>query len=418
MIYKRLGDYIKPVNNRNKELEVTTLLGVSIKKVLMPSIANTIGTNMKTYKIIERNQFAYGPVTSRNGDKISIALLEDFEKAIVSQAYTVFKVIDEKEVLPEYLMMWFRRPEFDRFARFKSHGSAREIFDWDELCDTQLPIPSIEKQQQIVNEYNTVTNRIQLNQKINTNLEATAQALYKHWFVDFEFPNQDGKPYKSSGGKMVYNEELDKDIPVGWGVERINTIAEIIDGDRGKNYPSQEHFSEKGHCLFLNAGNVTKKGFNFLNISFISKERDELLRKGKLQRNDIVLTSRGTVGNIAFYSEIIEYSHLRINSGMVIFRPKNNSYSLFTYSLMKSDSMKKDISNFMSGSAQPQLPIKDILRIPIILPENKSIFSFNSKSIIIQDGIEIKKKEKRSLIRLQNLLLAKMTQVVPKPQAV
>jgi type I restriction enzyme S subunit len=222
MSYKTLGDYIQPVNIRNKDLEVTTLLGVSIRKVLMPSIANTIGTNMKTYKIIKQNQFAYGPVTSRNGDKISIALLEEHEIAIVSQAYTVFEVIDEQEVLPEYLMMWFRRTEFDRFSRFKSHGSAREVFDWEELCDTRLPIPSIEKQQLIVNEYNTVTNRIHLNNQLNQKLEKTAQALYKHWFVDFEFPNTENKPYKSSGGLMVYNEELEKDIPIGWSVERLS----------------------------------------------------------------------------------------------------------------------------------------------------------------------------------------------------
>lgn len=129
--YKRLGAYIRVVNNRNSNLEVDTLLGVSIRKVLMPSIANTVGTNMNTYKIIEKGQFAYGPVTSRNGDKISIALLNEHDKAIVSQAYTVFEVIDENLLNPEYLMMWFRRPEFDRYARFKSHGSAREIFDWN-----------------------------------------------------------------------------------------------------------------------------------------------------------------------------------------------------------------------------------------------------------------------------------------------
>src|SRR5690554_2502039 len=125
--YKRLGNYIQIVNKRNKKLEAETLLGVSIRKVLMPSIANTIGTNMTTYKIIKRNQFAYGPVTSRNGDKISIAILDEYDEAIVSQAYTVFKIIDENALNPEYLMMWFRRPEFDRYARYKSHGSAREI---------------------------------------------------------------------------------------------------------------------------------------------------------------------------------------------------------------------------------------------------------------------------------------------------
>ena len=128
---KRLGDYIRLVDVRNKNLDVQTLLGVSIQKKLMPSIANTVGTDMSNYKIIQRNQFAYGTVTSRNGDKISIALLKEFEKAIVSQIYLVFEIKDTAELLPDYLMMWFRRPEFDRYARYKSHGSARETFDWN-----------------------------------------------------------------------------------------------------------------------------------------------------------------------------------------------------------------------------------------------------------------------------------------------
>lgn len=139
--YQRLGDYIREVDVRNKDLKVTTLLGVSISKEFMPSIANTIGTDMSSYKIVEQDQFAYGPVTSRNGEKVSIALYRGTEQAIISQAYSVFEIIDTRQLLPEYLMMWFRRPEFDRYARFKSHGSAREVFSWEEMCDVCLPIP-------------------------------------------------------------------------------------------------------------------------------------------------------------------------------------------------------------------------------------------------------------------------------------
>ena len=217
--YKKLGNYIQIVNDRDADKTVDRLLGVSIRKVLMPSIANIIGTDMSTYKIIQRNQFAYGPVTSRNGDKISVALLEEFDKAIISQAYTVFEVIDKTELLPEYLMMWFRRPEFDRYARFKSHGSAREIFDWAEMCDTELPIPSIEKQREIVREYNIIQNRIALNNQLISKLEETAQAIYKQWFVDFEFPNDNGKPYKSNGGEMIESEL--GEIPKVWEVSKI-----------------------------------------------------------------------------------------------------------------------------------------------------------------------------------------------------
>src|SRR5699024_8767489 len=116
--YKRLGEYIQPINIRNKDLSVSLLLGVSITKKLIPSIANTIGSNMANYKVLERNQFAYGPVTSRNGEKISVGLLDEADKAIISQSYTVFEIIDTNKLLPIYLMMWFSRPEFDRYARY------------------------------------------------------------------------------------------------------------------------------------------------------------------------------------------------------------------------------------------------------------------------------------------------------------
>ena len=237
--YKPLGKYIQHVVGRNNDLGDLPLVGLSIQKKFIPSIANTIGTDMSTYRIIERNQFAYGPVTSRNGDKITIALFNDFDKALISQAYVPFEVKDRNELDPEYLMMWFRRPEFDRYARFKSHGSAREIFDWEEMCNTLLPIPHIENQREIVKEYNTIQNRIDLNQQLIHKLEETAQAIYKQWFVEFEFPNENGKPYKSNGGEMVWNEELKKEIPLGWEVDCLSGIATYLNGLAMQKFPTE-----------------------------------------------------------------------------------------------------------------------------------------------------------------------------------
>ena len=230
--YKALGQYIQPVIGRNKDLGNLPLMGLSIQKKFISSIANTIGTDMSTYRIIEKNQFAYGPVTSRNGDKITIALFRDYDRALISQAYTPFEVKDSNELDPEYLMLWFYRPEFDRYARFKSHGSAREIFDWEEMCNVQLPVPDITKQKEIVKEYNTIQNRIALNQKLIQKLEETAQAVYRRWFVEFEFPNENGVPYKSSGGEMVWCEELGKEIPKGWEVVELKMIIENFDSKR------------------------------------------------------------------------------------------------------------------------------------------------------------------------------------------
>ena len=149
----------------------------------------------------------------------------------------------------------------------------------------------------------------------------------------------------------------------------IGEMAEIIDGDRGKNYPQQHEFLDEGYCLFLNTGNVTKAGFSFDSNQFISKEKCDLLRKGKLQRHDIVYTTRGTVGNAAFYSDSIPYEHVRINSGMVIIRPKETIVCTeFLYQILKSDYYRPFFRKYCTGSAQPQLPIKNFSTIELDLP--------------------------------------------------
>ncbi|MDA9774669.1 restriction endonuclease subunit S, partial [Saprospiraceae bacterium] len=191
--YKRIGDFIQLVDVRNNELAVDKLLGLSISKQFIPSVANTVGTNMKTYKIIKRNQFACSIMQVRRDKKMPIALMKEFEQAIISQAYPVFEVIDEEVLSPAYLMMWFSREEFDRQATFWAVGGVRGSLEWDDFLDFEFPIPTIEEQRAIVAEYKTVTERISLNEQINTKLEEAAQALYRHWFVDFEFPDENGK---------------------------------------------------------------------------------------------------------------------------------------------------------------------------------------------------------------------------------
>ena len=175
--YDTLGKYITPVDVRNRDGKEENLLGVTTQKYFMPSIANTIGTDFSKYKVVKRGQFTYVPDTSRRGDRIAIALLQDWDEGLVSNIYTVFEVTNEKELLPEYLMLWFKRPEFDRYARFKSHGSVREIFDWDELCKAELPVPDITVQRSIVNAYNTIEGRIKHLRRLNDNLRAYAASF-------------------------------------------------------------------------------------------------------------------------------------------------------------------------------------------------------------------------------------------------
>lgn len=180
--YKRLGDYIRQVDVRNKDDERYDLLGVSVEKCFISSIANTVGTDWHNYKIIKKGQFCYIPDTSRRGDKIGIAHLTDREIGLVSAVYTVFEVWN-KELVPEYLMLWFKRPEFDRYARYHSHGSVREIFDWEEMCNVELPVPPIEEQEKIVDAYQKIETRIALKKKINENLEAQASTLFNDFFM-------------------------------------------------------------------------------------------------------------------------------------------------------------------------------------------------------------------------------------------
>lgn len=175
--YRKLGEFIRQVDVRNRDLSVSKLLGVSISKSFIESIANTVGTDFSNYKVVHKGQFAYGPVTSRNGEKISVALLEE-DECIISSSYIVFEIVDVKKLLSEYLMLWFGRPEFDRYARYKSHGSVREIFDWDEMCNIYLPIPALEEQRKIVEAYMIIEERIKLKRKINDNLEAQASVLF------------------------------------------------------------------------------------------------------------------------------------------------------------------------------------------------------------------------------------------------
>ena len=215
--YKQLGQFIRQVDVRNAAGKEENLLGVSVQKTFIPSIANTVGTDFTKYKVVRRGQFTYIPDTSRRGDKIGIALLSDCDEGLVSNVYTTFEVIDKNELLPEYLMLWFSRPEFDRYARFKSHGSVREVMDWDEMCKVQLPVPPISVQRDIVKAYQTITNRIALKQQVNDNLEAVLAASHSKMFF-----SKDTSEHSKLGELMTFGNgksrpKTDGPIPVYGG---------------------------------------------------------------------------------------------------------------------------------------------------------------------------------------------------------
>ena len=354
--YHRLGDYIREVNVRNSELKVTRLLGLSIEKKFITSIANIIGTDMAGYKIVHRRQFAYVPVTSRNGEKITVALLEDCDEAIISQAYTVFEVVDCEKLLPEYLMMWFRRPEFDRYARFHSHGSAREVFDWDELCDVQLPVPSIERQREIVSEYETLTRRILLNEQMIEKLEATAQALYRHTFV--------------AG--------IDKqNLPDGWRTGTLGEICEIKYGKAHEGIPA-------GTIPIYGSGGVMRYG-----------------NKALYQNPSVLIPRKGSLNNIMYVDKPFWTVDTMFYTETII--PNALKY-LYLY-LKQFDFLAMDV-----GSAVPSMTSQSLKQTEMIIPDERTLNIFDSQVQVILNDIDLKQLENKKLTELQSLLLAKTGQ--------
>jgi type I restriction enzyme S subunit len=419
MSYKRIGDFIELVDERNKDLSVTNLLGLSISKQFIPSVANTIGTNMKTYKIIRENQFACSVMQVRRDGKMPVALLKEFDEAIISQAYPVFQVIEETELLPEYLMMWFTRSEFDREATFHAVGGVRGSLEWEDFLNFELPIPSIEKQQQIVAEYNTVTNRINLNNQLNQNLEDTAQALYKHWFVDFEFPNTENKPYKSSGGEMVYNEELEKDIPVGWSVEQLeNTIQNFISKrGKSKSLMNLQNCNNEFKYPVLSAMNI-KEGriVKYHTIPYINQSDYDSWMNPKLANDDVLLTSEAPLGETYYIS--ID-SHIALSQRLFCLRTDKEIISgWYLNNWLQLSTVKAELDERSSGTTVSGIKLSELKKLNILIPPRMIETKFYKMSYFSGELSELKNKQSQTLKELQSLLLAKMTQVSLKTQAV
>lgn len=376
--YKPLGKYIQLVDERNIGLEELPLMGLSVSKNFFPTIANLVGTDMKTYKIVYRNQFTYIADTSRRGDKIAIALNEKFDKMLVSQAYTPFEVKNTNELLPEYLMMWFRRPEFDRYARFKSHGSAREIFDWEEMCNTLLPIPTITKQKEIVKEYNVIQNRIALNQQLIHKLEESAQAIYREWFVDFEFPDKNGKPYKSNGGEMIESEL--GEIPTNW---ETGTLFDLIELQRGFDLPTQNR-KEGTYPIFASTG-TNQKHSEF-----------------KVKAPGIVTGRSGSLGEVFYVDE--DFWPLNTTLWVKHFK---KSTPIYSYYVLKGI----NIIDYNGGSAVPTLNRNDIHRHQLIIPNKNIIEKFEKIQQVFFKRVKEIGIQNQKLSELKELLLSKLATV-------
>lgn len=385
--YRLLGDFIRQVDVRNTDGKEENLLGVSVQKMFIPSIANTVGTDFTKYKVVKRGQFTYIPDTSRRGDKIGIALLTDYDEGLVSNIYTVFEVKDENELLPEYLMLWFSRPEFDRYARFKSHGSVREILDWDEMCKVELPVPSIEKQCSIVKAYNTITDRIELKRKINDNLVAVGTASIQ----------------KNVGrGALINLTEAEMDRLTLPDDFEIQTISEFCRETKSGSTPSRTNneYWENGTISWVKSGevhnNITLQTEEYITSLGLRESSTKLLPK-----DTVLMAMYGvTAGEVGYLA--IEATTNQAICGMICNSKADAAYLYF--SLIQSQAA---ISRLSNGGAQDNLSKNFIDNIKIVVPPSEVIENLNLAAIVEQ--MTLNTKEIALLEEVQATALAQLS---------
>ncbi|HBG69820.1 MAG: hypothetical protein A2W93_00380 [Bacteroidetes bacterium GWF2_43_63] len=409
--YKRIGDFIQLVDERNKGLHINQLLGLSISKQFIPSVANIIGTDMENYKIIRKNQFACSTMQVRRDKKMPVALLKELDEAIISQAYPVFEVKDKNVLLPEYLMMWFERSEFDREACFNAIGGVRGSLEWEDFENMQLPVPPIDQQRETVAEYNTIQNRINLNKQLIQKLEETAQTIYKQWFVDYEFPDENGKPYKSSGGEMVESEL--GNIPRGWEVDCFGNVVKDFISKRGKSKSTMnlQPFSCEFMYPVISAMNISNgKIVKYDTIPYVNSKEFNKWMNPKLEADDVLLTSEAPLGETFYIAVNPDYA---LSQRLFALRTKKEKISgWFLYMWLNSRHAKQDLEGRSSGTTVFGIKLSELKKISILIPNRLIEYQFHQGTIELSKLIELKNQENQKLTELKELLLSKLATIV------
>lgn len=383
--YKRLGDYIQELKIRNSDGTVKELLGINIDKYFMPSVANVVGTDLTKYKIVQKNQFACNRMHVGRDYRIPIAMSESETKFIVSPAYDVFEITDTNVLLPEYLMMWFSRAEFDRNAWFYTDSDVRGGLNWEAFCDLTLPIPDIDEQQALVDEYQTIERRIQLNEQLCQKLEETAQALYRKYFV----------------------ENIDtEDLPEGWRVKKLSDFCDIMGG---KRLPKGSKLNDdKDGNPYIKVADMTTDKFIVLNESFqfVSEDIQKSISKYIVQTNDIIISIVGTIGLV----NIIDRTLLNANLTENCYRLTNFRivHSDYLYYYLVSPLGRKEIELRTVGGVQAKLPMYNIQSLPIVLPNKELLQNFENLLKPINSLQSSLTNENQKLKELLSLLLVKM----------
>ena len=378
MTYKRLGNYIREVNVRNRDLKVTKLVGLTIDKAFIPSVANVIGTDLSNYKVIQREQFACSLMQVSRDGKMPVAMFGE-DEAIMSPAYPMFEIIDKTVLMPQYLMMWFSRSEFDREASYYAVGGVRGSLTWEDFCNMRLPIPSITRQREIVSEYETLTNRIRLNNQMIQYLETTAQALYRKTFVD----------------------NIDKEnLPEGWRMGKLGEICIV-----NPKLTLKVGLS----ALFYDMDSLPLQGF------FMGKARIRDFNSGMKFQNGDVLFARITPcmenGKAAIVADLKEDEVAFGSTEFIVLRGSQYKLTSILATLIRNEEFRAFARTQMKGTdGRQRVDATALLGYEMVIPEGDMLRKIENDLSRLYNQMHIVTKENSKLTELQSLLLAKMGQ--------
>ena len=357
--YEPLGKHIRLVDCRNSEEVTSTVLGISIDKEFMPSVANVIGTDLSRYKLISKGLFACNPMHVGRDERLPIALYEKDSPAIVSPAYFMFEIIDRDVLNEEYLMMWFRRPEFDRECWFMTDGSVRGGITWDDLCRIKLPVPSYARQCEIVESYRAITDRIALKRAENDNLEATIQAAFDKAFHD-------------AGVSLPETIIKQNKVPQGWTDATVGDFASVQTGPFGSQLHNEDYV-ESGTPI-ITVEHMDGKYIAHRNLPLVSQNDVDRLRKYDLHTGDIVFSRVGSVDRAVMVSQhedgwLFSGRCLRVRP----YDPNTGSYFLWWFN---QPVIRQLVTASAVGATMPSINTSILNSIRIVFPQKDIVTQF------------------------------------------
>ena len=376
--YDILGNHIRLIDTRNRESITDRVLGINIDKFFMPSVANVIGTDLSKYKLITKGKFACNPMHVGRDERLPVALYDEEKPAIVSPAYFMFEVIDNSILNEDYLMMWFRRPEFDRICWLHTDGSVRGGITWDDICRLELPIPPIENQLEIVNSYKTITERIALKQKINDNLATQALTL----FSDFV----------SHRSKKLEQRKLgDVIASANTGGDAIQKVP-IVDYDTG--------------IKCARVGDITNAR-EYASWAFCNASKS-VYDNYKLQAGDILVTRTATLGITQYIAKDISAVY---NNGLIRLKVDDtNALSLYIYWAMKTSDFLNYINQMNSAtSVRPNMKIDYLLNYQLSIPSIEEQTQFTNAVEPLMKAISLNNDEILKLSEFQAIILTTLS---------